>query len=58
MNRLIVFLLVCTSAFAQTPLTIEQPRVEYKTNPIGIDATEPRFSKTVPSRSRQRCQVF
>jgi alpha-L-rhamnosidase len=56
MNRLIVFLLVCTSAFAQTPLTIEQPRVEYKTNPIGIDATEPRFSWKLSSKTRNTTQ--
>lgn len=58
MNRLLVALiLVSTAAFSQTsPLRVDQLRVEYKTNPVGIDVILPRFSWKLVSSVRNTMQ--
>ena len=58
MNRLLVFLiLLSTAAFSQTPpLRVEQLRVEYKTNPVGIDVILPRVSWKLVSSGRNTMQ--
>ena len=44
-------------AAQQNSLTIEQPKVEYQTNPLGIDASIPRFSWKLRSSERNTTQV-
>lgn len=58
MNRLFAFLiLLSAAAFSQTsPLKVEQLRVEYKTNPVGIDVILPRFSWKLVSSTRNTMQ--
>ena len=58
MKRLLVFLILLSSvAYAQTsPLRVEQLRVEYKTNPVGIDVILPRFSWKLVSSVRNTMQ--
>jgi alpha-L-rhamnosidase len=48
----------CSSVFAQqTPFSIDQPRVEYQTNPLGIDVTAPRFSWKLKTAERNTQQT-
>ena len=61
MNRfLLFFLCLSLSALGQapvpSPLRVEQLRVEYKTNPVGIDAFLPRFSWKLFSKERNTLQ--
>ncbi len=58
MKRLLLLLtVISTFSFAQTsPLRVEQLRVEYKTNPIGIDVLLPRFSWKLVSSQRNTMQ--
>jgi len=61
MNRfLLFFLCLSLSALGQaptpSPLRVEQLRVEYKTNPVGIDAFLPRFSWKLFSTERNTLQ--
>jgi len=41
----------------QNPLTIEQPKIEYQTNPLGIDAPAPRFSWKLHSLKKNTTQL-
>ncbi|HPG40507.1 MAG TPA: glycoside hydrolase family 78 protein [bacterium] len=56
-----VLLLVCLTIiiqplFAKTALTVTQPTCEYKTNPLGIDAAQPRLSWQIQSNERGSIQ--
>ncbi len=60
MKTLFSFLfLLCTaiSTEAQNTFSVGQLSVEYKTNPIGIDATSPRFSWKLASTERNTMQT-
>ena len=49
--------LVAYSAPAAAPLRIAQPRVEYNTNPEGLDVERPRFSWRLEGEGRNRKQT-
>ena len=51
-----VFFCALTTA-AESPLSVTNLRCEYKTNPIGIDIAEPRFSWEVVSSQRGTTQT-
>ncbi len=54
-----VFLLI-SSAFSQTTQSTDSPsrlQTEYRTNPLGIDASAPRFSWVVPDIQRNTLQT-
>ena len=44
MKRLVLFLAVACTAFGAASIRPQQLRCEYRVNPQGIDATEPRLS--------------
>jgi alpha-L-rhamnosidase len=46
-----------TSALAESPLSVTNLRCEYKTNPIGIDVAQPRFSWEIVSSERATVQT-
>ena len=45
------------AASAEPPLSVTNLRCEYKTNPIGIDIAEPRFSWELVSSQRGTLQT-
>ena len=54
---LAVMLSFATFAFAAAPLTVTNLRCEYKSNPVGIDVLQPRFSWEVVSSERGTLQT-
>jgi alpha-L-rhamnosidase len=53
----VVTLLLFSTAFAATPLTVTNLRCEYKSNPIGIDILQPRLSWEIVSTERGTLQT-
>jgi alpha-L-rhamnosidase len=52
-----VILPLASIALAETPLTISNPRCEYKSSPVGIDILEPRLSWELVSSERGTLQT-
>jgi alpha-L-rhamnosidase len=52
-----VILLVASLSFAAAPLTLANLRCEYKSNPVGIDVTEPRLGWELVSSERGTVQA-
>ncbi len=50
-------LITCLAQTPVSPLKVEQLRTEYKTNPVGIDVTSPRFSWKLSSTERNVMQA-
>lgn len=53
---LLFLMLLCTSGRAQKALTVTNPRIEYHTNPTGLDVEHPRFSWELTGEGRNREQ--
>jgi alpha-L-rhamnosidase len=51
------WLMTCSAQTPVSPLKVEQLRTEYKTNPVGIDVTSPRFSWKLVSTERSVMQT-
>ncbi|TXF82800.1 Bacterial alpha-L-rhamnosidase [Neolewinella aurantiaca] len=53
---LLLFTLLCTCVSAQKSLMVTNPRVEYHSNPKGLDVEHPRFSWELTGEGRNREQ--
>lgn len=54
---LLILSLLCTRARAQSALAAENLRVEYHTQPVGLDVEAPRFSWELTGEGRNRTQT-
>jgi alpha-L-rhamnosidase len=52
-----IILLIASTSFAATPLTVKNLRCEYKIDPLGIDAAKPRLSWVLDSSERGTMQT-